>query len=164
MSADEHRTSRAGEAKQDEVRPEWQYIALKAAPRLGDIYWCDFHAPEYVHLPEMWKRRPVIVVSRKNVIKGAVMILPFSTNEKNSTNKMAYPVPEAVIEKLGADISWVLCDHICTVANSRLRPTHGKVLTLKGAELSDILTLMHSALGAPQQPAGGAIGRQHSRL
>lgn len=150
MSDNDKEAPQAFEPEQEEARPRWRDIVLRAAPRLGDVYWCDFHDPEHVHLPEMWKRRPVIVVSRKNVIRGATMVLPFSTNEKNAANKLAYPAPEKIVKGLGYETSWILCDHICTVSNSRLRPTRGKVLLLRGPELGEILTLMRSALGVPQ--------------
>lgn len=133
----------------EDIRPSWRPVVLRAAPRLGDIYWCDFHDAEHVHLPEMWKRRPVLVVSRKNRLRGSTTILPFSTNDKNATNKFAVPAPDAIRDGLTRKPTWILTDHICTVSNSRLRPTRGKVLVLRGPELSHILTLMRSTLGLP---------------
>jgi hypothetical protein len=41
---------------------------ILAAPKIRQIYWCDFWLD--AHLPEMWKTRPVVVVSYKNTLHG----------------------------------------------------------------------------------------------
>jgi mRNA interferase MazF len=50
---------------------------LKAAPKIRGLYWCDFPADE--QLPEFWKIRPIVVVSYKNTLHGAVTVIPIST-------------------------------------------------------------------------------------
>jgi len=30
-------------------------IRIKAAPKVGNIYWCDFHPEGVIHIPEFWK-------------------------------------------------------------------------------------------------------------
>src|SRR3546814_13095878 len=50
---------------------------VTAAPSIRQLYWCDF--PQDAQLPEFWKRRPVIIVSFKNTLHGAVTVVPCST-------------------------------------------------------------------------------------
>jgi len=47
-----------------ELTPPRVQPRIKAAPKHGQIYWCDFWLD--AQLPEMWKTRPVVVVSYKN--------------------------------------------------------------------------------------------------
>ena len=48
-----------------------------AAPKLRQIYWCDF--PLDAQLPEMWKTRPVVVISYKNILHGPCTVIPMTT-------------------------------------------------------------------------------------
>jgi mRNA interferase MazF len=105
---------------------------LKAAPKIRNMYWCDF--PEDAQLPEFWKRRPVIVVSRKRTLHGAITVIPCSTQPQDGN-------PWAV--KLNTSIdgrdSWAICDKPCTVAVSRLLPHSGAVPTLPQEEFVLVL-------------------------
>jgi mRNA interferase MazF len=47
---------------------------LVSAPKIRQLLWCDF--PKDAHLPEFWKRRPVIIISYRNKLHGAVTIIP----------------------------------------------------------------------------------------
>lgn len=53
---------------------------VKAAPSIRQLYWCDF--PHDAQLPEFWKRRPVVVVSFKNTLSGAVTVIPCSSQDQ----------------------------------------------------------------------------------
>ncbi|MBA4206907.1 MULTISPECIES: type II toxin-antitoxin system PemK/MazF family toxin [Pannonibacter] len=122
---------------------------IKGTPRVGDLYWCNFHRETEVELPEMWKTRPCVIVSRKNVLHGKVTVLPFSTSLRNADDGMAHEVSKATRDKLDGRVSWILCDHPCTVATSRLRQVKGGVPKLPSAELRDVLLLMTRALAEP---------------
>jgi len=52
---------------------------VKAAPRIRQIYWCRL--PIDAELPELWKVRPVIIVSYRNTLHGAVTAIPTTTVE-----------------------------------------------------------------------------------
>ena len=133
------------------ITPKQHKVRLKAAPKLGNLYWCEFPDPEHVHLPEMWKTRPVLIVSRKNRLVGKVTVLPLSTGIKNADNKNSFQLSRETCEQLTGEVTWVLCDHIVTVSTSRLSQVHGQVPSVRGQELADILDLMHSALGSAQR-------------
>lgn len=124
-------------------------ITIRAAPRIGNVYWCQFHNANAIHLPEIWKTRPVIVVSKRNYIKGKVMVLPFSTAISNRNNKFAISLSKEIISQIDGLESWVLCDHIITVSTSRLRQVNGKVPRIKGELLGNILSTMLDCLGTP---------------
>jgi mRNA interferase MazF len=66
-----------------EVRPPRVPNRIIAAPSIRQMYWCDF--PTDAHLPEMWKRRPIIVISFKNDLLGPCTVLPTSTEPQGSS-------------------------------------------------------------------------------
>ena len=86
---------------------------IKSNPRVRDVYWCEF--PQDSVSPELWKIRPVIVLSYKNTIKGSVTLLPCTTKDQGD-NKCAINI------MIGGKSSWVLCDKITTLSTARLRP------------------------------------------
>jgi mRNA interferase MazF len=122
---------------------------IKATPRVGDIYWCNFHDETEIELPEMWKTRPCVVVSRKNSLYGKVTVLPFSTSRSNADDPMTIEASRTVQERLDRKRTWILCDHPCTVATSRLNQVKGGVPKLTSTELKAVLTLMVKSLAAP---------------
>ena len=123
---------------------------IKASPRVGDVYWCNFHDETEIELPEMWKTRPCVVVSRKNSLFGKVTVLPFSTSPSNAADPMTIEASATVQNWLDRKRTWILCDHPCTVATSRLRQVNGGVPKLSPNELKAVLTMMTSALAAPR--------------
>jgi len=124
-------------------------VTIKAAPRVGGMYWCAFHDERHIHLPEMWKVRPVVVVSRKNNLRGKVTVLPFSTSDRNESGEFAFEVSAETRKIVDHERTWVLCDHPCTVATSRLSQIKGAVPRMPGDELADVLRLMLKSLAAP---------------
>ena len=97
----------------DNEKPPRIQPRVKAAPKIRQLYWCDF--PRDAQLPEFWKRRPVIIISYKNTLHGAVTVIPCSTSEQKD---LEYAL------KLKTSIdgrnSWAICDKLTTVAVSRL--------------------------------------------
>ena len=47
---------------------------VKAAPKIRQLYWCDF--PKDAQLPEFWKTRAVLIMSVRNTLHGAVTRTP----------------------------------------------------------------------------------------
>ena len=106
--------------------------SLKAAPRIRDMYWCQF--PEDAQLPELWKKRPVIVLSPNNTLSGAVTVVPCTTQDQGNS-KWAYKLQTSI----DGTNSWAICDKPSTFAVSRLRiPSCGR-LRVSEQEFVEIL-------------------------
>lgn len=122
----------------DEERPVWIKPRIIAAPKIRQIYYCDFWRD--AHLPEMWKTRPVIVISYKNTLHGPCLVVPTTTNPQDD-NKWAYRLSVLVD---GVRASWAICNQPSTVAPSRFYPVKGKVPLLPEADFNEILArLVH---------------------
>jgi len=108
---------------------------IVSAPRIRNIYWCNFW--EDVMLPEMWKKRPVLVVSWKNTLSGPCSVLALSTDpQEGDSAQWAYKL--AIQIEKGRQ-SWVVCNHIYTVSPSRLEQVRGGVLRLPEPAFNDVL-------------------------
>lgn len=66
---------------------------LRAVPAIRDLFWCHF--PEDAHLPEFWKCRPVIVISFRNSLSGAVTVIP-CPSQAQPDNKWAFPLTTTI--------------------------------------------------------------------
>lgn len=115
---------------------------LKSAPKIRQFYWCDF--PQDAHLPEFWKRRPVIILSYRNTLHGAVTVVPCSTKAQ-AGNKWAFPLQTTIDGKA----AHAICDKIGTMAVSRLLPAKGGIVRMPEAEFSEMLTLVLEWLPKP---------------
>lgn len=98
-------------------KPPYIKTTLQAAPRIRGVYWCDFWKD--VRLPEMWKKRPVLVVSTKNTLSGVCSVLAVSTDPQEEGWSAQWGHKLSIRVQRGRD-SWVVCNHIYTVATSRL--------------------------------------------
>jgi mRNA interferase MazF len=119
---------------------------LKAAPKIRQLYWCDF--PQDAQLPEFWKRRPVVVLSFKNTLHGAVTVIPCSTQAQPG-NTFAFPL-ETTIDGRAA---WAICDKPTTVAVSRLVPDKDGIKRMPEEEFNGILALVLNWLPKVQEPS-----------
>ncbi|WP_374765318.1 type II toxin-antitoxin system PemK/MazF family toxin [Yunchengibacter salinarum] len=99
----------------DETSPQRVIPTVKSAPRIRQVYWCTL--PNDAQLPEFSKIRPVLIMSLKTHLYGKVTVLPFSTKSQPD-NPHAYSIQSP----LEAKPAWVICDHLMTVAVSRLSP------------------------------------------
>jgi mRNA interferase MazF len=96
-----------------EDMPLWVQPRIRSAPKIRQIYWCDFWKD--ARLPEMWKVRPVVVVSYKNTLRGPCLVVPISTNEQDQ-NPWAFRL-SIMID--GRSTSWAICNQPSTVSPSR---------------------------------------------
>jgi mRNA interferase MazF len=128
-----------------EARPPRIAPRIKAAPAIRQIYWCDFWTD--AQLPEMWERRPVIVVSFKNTLTGSCTVLPTSSDPQDA-NPWAHKLPFKLTDVLG---SWVICNHPVTVATSRFSQFGGKtpIPRLSEEQFDPILRLLLKWLPVP---------------
>ncbi len=108
---------------------------VKSAPRIRQIYWCDF--PEDAHLPEFWKRRPVVVLSFRATLYGAVTVVLCSTSAQ-SDPRSAFPLRTTIDGRA----AWAICDKPTTVAVSRLVPDKQGMVRMPEAEFNDMLRLV----------------------
>lgn len=93
-------------------KPPWVRPRLFTAPRIRELHWCEL--PQDAHLPELWKTRPVLIISKKNTIRGTALVLPTSSEDQHDPN-LFYTLTKSI----DGGVSHVLCDKIMTVAGSR---------------------------------------------
>jgi mRNA interferase MazF len=127
----------------DEEKPGWVKPRIIAAPKIRQIYWCDFWKD--VHLPEMWKTRPVIVVSYKNKLHGPCFVVPTTTSPQEE-NPWAHKLSIRFDE---ARESWAICNQPSTVAPSRFFPINGGIPLLPVADFNAVLGLLLKWLPRP---------------
>lgn len=102
-------------------------MAINYHPEIGTILVCDFHG--FV-IPEMLKRRPVIVVSPRLRNRDKLCtVVPLSTTEPGQIMPFHYklildnPLPPPY----DSEFHWVKCDMLATVSFNRLDlPRRGK--------------------------------------
>jgi mRNA interferase MazF len=75
-------------ARYDDLQPP---VRVKprviGAPKIRQMYWCRL--PRDAELPELWKFRPVIVISYRNLLHGHATVIPTTTVEQPD-NEWAY--------------------------------------------------------------------------
>lgn len=115
---------------------------LKSAPKIRQIYWCDF--PQDAQNPEFWKRRPVIVISKTSNLHGSATVIPCST--QSQTSKWAFPL-ETTIDGRAA---WAICNYPTTVAVSRLVQDKDGIVRIPEDEFNALLTKVCDYLPTPR--------------
>ncbi len=115
---------------------------LTTAPKLGHLYWCDFWRD--AQLPEMLKTRPVIVLSYKNSMHGSCLVVPMTTAPL-AKNRWALELSTSIDGRK----SWALCNHLCTIAASRLPFCGKKAPSVDKAEFNEILVKVTNWLPRP---------------
>jgi len=125
-------TSSPPKGPQPEQKPPYVQVRIRSSPKIRQVFWCDF--PRDAQLPEMWKTRPVVVLSYRNTLHGPCSIIPTSTQPQDG-NPWAYKLSSHVDNRM----SWAICNQIYTVAPSRLSSVTGKVPRLSPEEFDEIL-------------------------
>lgn len=124
----------------DNWRPRRVEPRLKSAPKIRQLYWCDL--PQDAHLPEMSKRRPVIVLSfKKTQLYGTVVVIPCTTKPQQD-DESAFPLETTIDGRAG----WAICDKPMTVAVSRLVPADSQIPRMPEAEFDKVLDKVLSFL------------------
>jgi mRNA interferase MazF len=124
---------------------------VTSAPSIRQLYWCDF--PQDAQLPEFWKRRPVVILSFKNTLHGAVTVVPCSTQAQPG-NKWAFPLQTTIDGRA----AFAICDKPTTVAVSRLVPDKSGIMRMPQAEFDDMLRLVLAWLPKPSTPPAPVQG------
>ena len=123
----------------DEERPPKKQPQIKSAPRIRQFYWCDF--PKDAQLPELWKRRPVIIISKTATLNGAVTVIPCTTQAAQDP-RIAFPLRTTIDGRA----AWAICDKPTTVAVSRLVPTQGAIPRMPVDEFHEMLRIFFGLL------------------
>jgi mRNA interferase MazF len=126
-------------------------IAIKAAPKLRNVYWCKF--PTDMYFPEFWKVRPIVVVSHRNALSGPILVVPLTTSPQLK-NEWAVNLGRAVHQNRD---SWAVCNHIYTVSCHRLSAFSGKVPRISESEFRPIHELILTRLPSLNWPRKGAV-------
>jgi mRNA interferase MazF len=126
-----------------ETKPPKVEPRIKAAPKIRQLYWCDF--PKDAQLPELWKCRSALVISYKNILHGAVTLIPCSSLDQGG-NPWAYKQTTTID---GREHSWALCDKITTLAVSRLSADKAGIRRMPEDEFNEILSLVLKWLPRP---------------
>jgi len=129
---------KSGENQEDDSisRPTRVAPRIKSAPKIRQLYWCDFWSDAM--LPEMWKTRPVIVLSHKNTLHGPCLIVPTSTDPGNVNDRWACKLPRIN----GCRESWAICNQPTTVSVSRLSQFAGRIPLLDRQAFNEVHALV----------------------
>jgi len=125
-----------------ELTPPRVQPRIVAAPKHGQIYWCDFWLD--AQLPEMWKTRPVVVISYKNSLHGPCLVVP-TTTQPQGNSPWAWPMSVSI----DGQSSWAVCNHLYTVAPSRFTQIRGTIPRVPNTEFNEILRRVLAWLPRP---------------
>lgn len=138
--------------KPGERKPPWVQPRIKAAPKIRQIYLCEYWND--ARLPEMWKTRPVIVVSYKNALYGPCLVVPVST-EPQDDNPWAHRLSMQIGDS--GMTSWAVCNHPVTVSPSRFSQFRGKIPLLPKTDFNQVLERLVKWLPKPFELEGRII-------
>jgi uncharacterized protein YifN (PemK superfamily) len=94
------------------------FAMLRYQPKPGSVIYCNF---EGFIVPEMIKKRPVIVVQKHRNNSKLVTVVPISTTAPIETLKCHVCLNNAFCNMhLRGKVAWVKCDMIYTVSLERL--------------------------------------------
>jgi mRNA interferase MazF len=116
---------------------------IKAAPKIRQIFYCDFWRD--AQLPEFWKTRPVVILSFRNTLYGHCTVVPTSTElqlDDRWAHKLSFKID-------GCRESWVVCNHLASVATSRLSALPPPIPRVSEAEFAEILQKVLNWLPKP---------------
>jgi len=130
-----------------EEKPPWVKTRIIAAPKIRQTYWCDFWRDS--QLPEMWKTRPVVVVSYRNKLSGPCLVIPTST-EPQGDNRWAWKLSAS----LDGQVSWAICNQPSTIATSRLSQVKGQIPLVSKEDFNEILKRLLEWLPVPFESGG----------
>ena len=136
------------EATEVNYKPPRPPLVLKSAPRFGQVYWVDFSISNV--LPEFDDVHPGVVVRSGQKLDQPHLILPMTTVDQTG-NVYAHRMTRNPNPKAPDRVSWVVCNHLYTVASERLRPMRNRFdnpvfPTVSAADMREIGKLVRRAL------------------
>jgi mRNA interferase MazF len=126
----------------NEQQPIWVEPRIKAAPKIRQLYWCDFWKDAV--LPEFWKTRPVVVMSYKNTLYGPCLVIPTTTIPQDG-NRWAHRLSVT----FNGVQSWAVCNQPSTVSPSRFHQFKGRIPLVPEADFNAVLALLNRWLPEP---------------
>ena len=121
-------------------------MTLPYFPARGEVLVCYFDSG--FQPPEMVKKRPVVVVSRKDSHQRKLCtVVPFSTTEPHPVEVWHHPLPHVQVPGLqAAGPMWAKCDMLATVSFDRLnkpyiRSRQGRIFRTLILDASDMLAI-----------------------
>lgn len=130
----------------EEEKPPRLKLRITSAPKIRQVLWCSY--PKDAQLPEFWKKRPVIVISRNTPLYGPCTVIP-TTTFAQPANKFAYPLSDELVK---GKISWAVCNHISTIATSRLEPFNEGVIRVSEDDFAEVLSRLYDWLPQKRLP------------
>ncbi len=126
-------------------------MVLLYQPRPGEIVICDFRG--YI-VPEMIKRRPVVVLARNRQNRQLVTVVPLSTTRPEPLKPYHRQLMENALPNARDVICWAKCDMVATVSLVRLdrcKAGRGRYVVpeLPLPDLTAIRAAVAIALGVP---------------
>lgn len=100
-------------------KPPKPPLRIQSVPRYSEVYWCDFSISNV--LPEFDDVHPVIIIRSGQKLASPHIVVPMTTVD-HTGDHYAYALPTNPNPKRLDVTSWVLCNHIYTVASERLFP------------------------------------------
>lgn len=117
---------------------------LKRAPRIGELYWCEL--PKDAMLPELWKKRSVLVISAGTInLYGTAVVIPTTSEDPGSDPHLL-----KISKSLDTRTSYAICDKPMTVAVSRFCLPRGGVPRLGEDEINNIIKALHKTIPMPR--------------
>jgi len=87
-----------------------------------------------------------VILSPKAKLHGKVTVVPLSSKaQPDNPNAHCF---QSILP--GETMSWAVCDHVLTIAVSRLSPPMRKIPRVKHADFQSILTLVHKNIPSPE--------------
>lgn len=101
-------------------------MAILYHPNPGTILTCDYTG---LHVPEMVKIRPVVIVSPRSRTNGLVTVIPISTTKPDPLLEWHYPLifTKALSPNWPELEAWVMCDMLNTFSSKRLDRFHARL-------------------------------------
>jgi mRNA interferase MazF len=125
-----------------EQKPPRVAPRITAAAKHGQLYWCDFWRD--AQLPEMWKTRPIMVLSYKNTLSGPCLVVPLTTDPQGES-----PWGWELSRSLDGRRNWAVCNHLYTVAPSRFTQARGKIPRVSDTDFNAVLSRVMAWLPRP---------------
>ena len=117
---------------------------LRRAPKIGELYWCNL--PKDAMLPELWKKRSVLVISGGTInLYGTAVVIPTTSEDPGDD-------PHLLKLSLSLDsrTSYAICDKPMTVAVSRFCLPTGTVPRLREEETNEVIKALHKTIPMPR--------------
>ncbi|MDE0304226.1 MAG: type II toxin-antitoxin system PemK/MazF family toxin [Albidovulum sp.] len=125
--------------------PGTRNIRIKSAPKIRQVFWCNYPELEHTEIPEFYKRRPVVVISRKSTLYGVATIVPITGKpQKDSQNSLRIRSP------INGRDAWIVCNHVHTVSTRRLDVPAGGIPRIPDDVFQEILKKVYRNLPLPR--------------